>query len=293
MKFEKTWVGNFEGAFRGLRNPKNSWDKSDSFFGVADLDYVSEDMEIADEWVKAFHPDLNWPEEFTDEGYNLAEEYTDKLIKNGVLRLNDNDDVADLAFIGPQDMKLAQTLIKAGPEHRKFLRQIFVSVDITAPLYWWKEMDQYKIGTITDSTSTMHKLTSKPITLENFEVDDFNPEIVYYEIPDAQNDIGMLSDFMIEQLEFLRQKYLETKDKRYWKELVRWLPESWLQTRTWSANYEVVRSICQQRRNHKLNEWAGKDDPSKNNFIKWAREELPYAQYLIFDDENIPFQIEK
>ena len=292
MKFEKTWVGNFEGAFRGLRNPKNSWDKSDSFFGIVNLDYVSEDMEIADEWVKAFHPNLNWPEDFTDEGCNLAEEYADKLIKNGVLRLNDNDNIADLALIGSQDMKLAQTLIKAGPEHRKFLRQIFVSVDITAPLYWWKEMDQYKIGTVTDSTSTMHKLTSKPITLESFEIDDFNPEIVYYEIPGAQNDIGMFADFMIEQLEFLRQKYLETKDKKYWKELVRWLPESWLQTRTWSANYEVVRSICQQRRNHKLNGWAGKDDPSKNNFIKWARE-LPYAQYLIFDDENIPFQIEK
>ena len=293
MDFKNTHVYNFEGSFYGMRNPKNSWDKSDSFFGIVNLDYISEDMEIADEWVKAFHPDLNWPEEFTDEGCNLAEEYADKLIKNGVLRLNDNDDVADLAFIGPQDMKLAQTLIKAGPEHRKFLRQIFVSVDITAPLYWWKEMDQYKIGTVTDSTSTMHKLTSKPITIDCFETDDFNPEIVYYEVPGAQNDIGMLSDFMIEQLEFLRQKYLETKDKKYWKELVRWLPESWLQTRTWSANYEVVRSICQQRRNHKLNEWAGKDDPSKNNFIKWAREELPYAQYIIFDDENIPFQIEK
>ena len=155
-----------------------------------------------------------------------------------------------------------------------------------------KEMDTYKVATVANSTSTMHKLTSKPITLENFEVNDFNPEIVYYEIPGAQNDIGMFADFMIEQLEFLRQKYLETKDKRYWKELVRWLPESWLQTRTWSANYEVVRSICQQRRFHKLNEWSGHDDPSKNNFIKWARE-LPYAQYLIFDDENIPFQIEK
>ena len=294
MKFEKTWVGNFEGAFRGLRNPKNSWDKSDSFFGVVNLDYVSEDMEIADEWVKTFHPDLNWPEEFTDEGCNLAEEYADKLIKNGVLRLNDNDNVADLAFIGPQDMKLAQTLIKAGPEHRKFLRQIFVSVDITAPLYWWKEMDTYKVATVANSTSTMHKLTSKPITLESFEVDDFNPEIVYYEIPGAQNNIGMFADFMIEQLEFLRKKYLETKDKRYWKELVRWLPNGWLQTRTWTANYETIRAICSpgQRRFHKLNEWGGHDDPSKNNFIKWARE-LPYAQYLIFDDENIPFQIEK
>ena len=277
-----------------MRNPKNSWNKSDSDFQITNLDYYDGDMFIADEWVKALHPDLNWPEEFTDEGCNLAEEYADKLIKNGVLRLNDNDDVADLAFIGPQDMKLAQTLIKAGPEHRKFLRQIFVSVDITAPLYWWKEMDTYKVATVANSTSTMHKLTSKPITLESFEIDDFNPEIVYYEIPGAQNDIGMFADFMIEQLEFLRQKYLETKDKRYWKELVRWLPNGWLQTRTWTANYETIRAICSpgQRRFHKLNEWGGHDDPSKNNFIKWARE-LPYAQYLIFDDENIPFQIEK
>ena len=289
MKFENTNVSNFEGAFRGLRNPKNSWDKSDSFFGIINIDNYPYESEIADNWVNYSHPQLNWPQEYTEEGYNLQEQYCEKLIKNGTLKLNDNDDVAEVAFIGPQDMKLAQTLIKAGPEHRKFLRQIFVSVDITAPLYWWKEMDQYKIGTVTDSTSTMHKLTSKSITLESFEIEDFNQEIVYYEVPGAQNDIGMFADFMIEQLEFLRQKYLETKDKRYWKELVRWLPESWLHTSTWSANYEVVRSICQQRRNHKLNEWAGKDDPSKNNFIKWAREELPYAQYLIFDDENIPF----
>ena len=158
-------------------------------------------------------------------------------------------------------------------------------------------MDTYKIGTVANSTSTMHKLTSKPITLDSFEIDDLNSDLVYYSLSPAQggpasNDIGMLSDLLIEQLEFLRQKYVETKDKKYWKELVRWLPESWLQTRTWTANYEVIRSICLQRRNHKLNEWSGQDDPSKMNFIKWARE-LPYAQYLIFDDENIPFQIEK
>jgi len=196
-------------------------------------------------------------------------------------------------------MKLAQTLIKAGPEHRKFLRQIFVSVDITAPLFWWKEMDTYKVATVANSTSTMHKLTSKPITLDCFETDDMNSDLIYYSIPEyaggpAENDINMFSELLIEQLEFLRQKYLETKDKRYWKELVRWLPESWLQTRTWTANYETIRAICSpgQRRNHKLNEWSGQDDPSKINFIKWARE-LPYAQYLIFDDENIPFQIEK
>lgn len=155
-------------------------------------------------------------------------------------------------------------------------------------------MDTYKVATVANSTSTMHKLTSKPIVLESFDIDDFNSDLVYYEIPGAQNDIGMFADFMIEQLEFLRQKYLETNDKKYWKELVRWLPNGWLQTRTWTANYETIRSICSpgQRRYHKLNEWGGHDDPSKNNFIKWARE-LPYAQYLIFDDENIPFQIEK
>lgn len=192
-------------------------------------------------------------------------------------------------------MKLAQTLIKAGPEHRKFLRQIFVSVDITAPLYWWKEMDTYKVATVANSTSTMHKLTSKPITLESFEVDDWSPELVYYDFisPDgtvqAENTIEMLSDFMIEQLEFLRQKYLETKDKRYWKELVRWLPESWLQKRTWTANYETIRSICHQRTHHKLNEWAGVDDSSKTNFIAWAKE-LPYANYFIFDQED-PFHL--
>ena len=299
MKFEKTWVGNFEGAFRGLRNPKNSWDKSDSFFGIVNIDNYPYESEIADNWINSLHPNLNWPNEYTEEGEALQNQYSEKLIKNGVLKLNDNDEVAEVAFIGPNDMKLAQTLIKAGPEHRKFLRQIFVSVDITAPLFWWKQMDTYKVATVANSTSTMHKLTNKPITLDCFETDDINSDLIYYSIPEyaggpAENDINMFSELLIEQLEFLRQKYLETKDKRYWKELVRWLPESWLQTRTWTANYETIRAICSpgQRRNHKLNEWSGQDDPSKINFIKWARE-LPYAQYLIFDDENIPFQIEK
>jgi hypothetical protein len=125
----------------------------------------------------------------------------------------------------------------------------------------------------------MHKLTSKPITLDCFETDDFNSDLQYFET----NDVGMLSEIIIEQLEYLRQKYLETKDKRYWKELVRWLPESWLQTRTWTANYETIRAMCSpgQRRHHKLNEWSGQDDSSKNNFIKWTKS-LPYAEELIF-----------
>ena len=231
MKFQNTETWGFEHALRGMRNPKNSWDKSDS----------------------------NWEQR----PYNP---------------------------IGPNDMKLARTLIQAGPEHRKFLRQIFVSVDITAPLYWWKQFDTYKIGTVANSTSTMHKLTSKPITLDCFETDDFNSDLVYYTEPNPYSDVyiementtGMLSEIIIEQLEFLRQKYLETKDKKYWKQLVRWLPQGWLQTRTWTANYEVIRTIVHQRQMHKLNQWSGLDDPSKNNFIKWAKT-LPYADEFIFN----------
>ena len=291
MKFENTNVSNFEGAFRGMRNPKNSWHKSDSFFGLINTDYTEADLEIAHNWIEKNHPEMM--DEFgyiLPKGDNLLDKYIQKLVDNGILKVDYDHSVADVAFIGPNDMKLAQTLIKAGPEHRKFLRQIFVSAAITVPIYWWKETDTYKVATVANSTSTMHKLTSKPVTLDCFEIDDLNSELEYYQ----GNTIEMLSDVIIEQLEFLRQKYIETKDKRYWKELVRWLPEGWLQTRTWTANYETIRAMCSpgQRRNHKLNEWSGIDDNSKETFIKWARQ-LPYAQYLIFDDENIPFQIEK
>lgn len=167
--------------------------------------------------------------------------------------------------IGENDLKLAQTLIKAGSEHRKFLRQIFVSVDITAPLYWWKEFSTYKVGTVANSTSTMHKLASTPITRECFEMDDY-----------AELDNGFCTDMwnsLIEWLEGLRQKYNETKDKRYWKELIRLLPESWLQKRTVTMNYENVLNMVHQRRNHKLTEWS-------KSFIDWAKT-LPYAEKLI------------
>lgn len=224
MKFENTEVFNFEGALRGMRNPKESWDKSDSNWcsrcGTDEMDFV----------------------------------------------------------IGKNDMKLAQALIKAGSEHRKFLRQIFVSVDITAPLFWWKEFDTYKVGTVANSTSTMHKMASKPITLDCFEIDDLNSEL------SLNNEV---SNF-IEWLESLRQKFLETKDKKYWKELIRWLPESWLQTRTVTMNYENLLGMCSkgQRRFHKLNEWSGIDNDTLINFIKWART-LPYAPEFIFIDEEI------
>lgn len=135
-------------------------------------------------------------------------------------------------------------------------------------------MDTYKVATVANSTSTMHKLTSKPITLNCFEIDDLNE---WLELNNQPHNLGF--EQIIQYCEALRQKYLETKDKKYWKELIRWLPESWLQTRTWTCNYENLLGICSkgQRRNHKLTEWS-------KSFIDFARS-LPYAQELIFIDE--------
>lgn len=284
MKFENIKVYNFEGAFRGMRNPMNSWTKSDSWFGITNIWDVNQLDNVASTWTSLKYP--NWEQEYPTnrDAERCFEHYIDWLLKNGTLE-EGPDDTFLSAFIGPEDLFLAQRLIKAGPEHRKFMRQIFVSVDITAPLYWWKEMDTYKVGTVTNSTSTMHKLASTPITLKCFETDDFNPNLIYYKqegdtfTPAGENSIKQLSEFFIEQLEFLRQKYNETKDKRYWKELIRWLPEGWLQTRTWTGNYENLLGICSpgQRRNHKLTEWS-------KAFISFARK-LPYAQELIFIDE--------
>lgn len=169
--------------------------------------------------------------------------------------------------IGENDLNLMQKLIRGGSEHRKFMRQIFVSVDITAPLYWWKEFDTYKVGTVANSTSTMHKLASTPITLDCFETDDV--EI----LEELNYEISCWWGELIAWLEKLRQKYNETKDKRYWKELIRLLPESWLQTRTVTMNYENILSMIHQRKGHKLIEWS-------KDFIEWA-ESLPYAKELL------------
>jgi hypothetical protein len=230
MKFENTEVWGFEHAVRGMRNPLESWNKSDSTFDCFCLD-----------------------------GKKAPFAETNK--------------------IGENDMKLAQSLIRAGSEHRKFLRQIFVSVDITAPLYWWKEFDTYKVGTVANSTSTMHKLASTQITMDCFEMDDF--EHCDIESEDMVFPLKFIWDSLVHDLEFLRQKYLATKDKRYWKELIRLLPESWLQKRTITMNYENILNMIHQRKNHKLNEWSGVDNPSNENFIKWAKT-LPYAEELLF-----------
>lgn len=235
MKFDKTEVWGFEHALRGMRNPMNSGNKSDS-----DWAFVEDESLI-----------------------------------------NPNDEVKFL--IGRNDMKLAQKLIRAGSEHRKFMRQIFVSVDITAPLYWWSEVDTYKVGTTANSTSKMHKLAGTPITKECFELDDYNGSLKV--CSGDKMSVDAFVEGFIDKLEGFRLKYLETKDKRYWKELIRWLPESWLQTRTITMNYENIFNIVHQRKNHKLNEWSGKDNPDCPNFIAWART-LPYAQELIFLDET-------
>ena len=259
MKFENTQIWGFEHALRGMRNPKESWSKSDSGYCM-DRDFDCEDCP-------------------TNENCPMGTEWKYS---------------PDAYVIGANDMKLAQTLIRGGSEHRKFLRQIFVSVDITAPLYWWKEFDTYKVGTVANSTSTMHKMASKPITLDCFEIDDYKPELQLIDPTSIDVRVNCFIDDL-EQLRQLHLQYLEEskrKDitdeerrdfqkmaKMYWKELIRWLPESWLQTRTVTMNYENLLNMCSkgQRRFHKLTEWS-------DSFISWART-LPYAQEFIFIDE--------
>lgn len=225
MNFENTQVWGFEHAIRGMRNPKNSWAKSDTIYNGLD------------------------------------------------------------AKIGPADLGLMQTLIKSGSEHRKFLRQIFVSVDITAPMYWWSEFDTYKVATVANSTSKMHKLASTPITFDCFEHDDF--ENVNYGVKNF-SDIQNTWKALIDAMEILRNKFNETKEKKYWKELIRILPESWLQKRTVTMNYENLLGMCSngQRRHHKLNEWSGEDNKSLKNFLSWAHT-LPYAEELLFQKTRL------
>ena len=275
MKFENTAVMNFEGALRGMRNPMNSWAKSDSEFGICHLNEVNTAIDkfrnkygiLPDQQEYYIHAvcaaEGNWK-------YNLGALSVEEAPE---VRPNyhhpEEDHWVNYALIGPADMDLCRRLINGGGEHRKFLRQIFVSVDITAPLYWWKEADTYAVGVTKNSTSTMHKLASTPITLECFETDDYNKAAV------DEIDTALPTNFvdnLISHLEELRQKYNETKDKRYWKELIRWLPNGWLQTRTVTMNYENLRNMYHQREHHKLTEWS--------SFCDWVKT-LPYAEELI------------
>lgn len=273
MQFDNTRTFNWEGAFHGMRAPLESWAKSDSMFGLAPMESTY-DLEMLNTWRDKEYPDgFNTEQERT--AYNA--EKISWIDNNGILRCDNN--CMEFAFLGPADLDLAQRLIKAGPEHRKFLRQIFVSAYISLPLSIWKQLDTYKIGTVANSTSTMHKIQSKPLTRESFEIE----QIPYDEQEEMEQRDGIycagelddLFDETIQTCEDLRRAFNQTKDKRYWRKLIELLPESYLQAREYTLNYEVLRSIVHQRKGHKLGEWQ--------KFIHWVHT-LPYAEELIFYD---------
>ena len=174
------------------------------------------------------------------------------------------DENGDFVF-GENDLSLAKRLCSAGTDHRKFIRMIFVSVDITAPLYWWKEYDTYKVGTVANSTSTMHKITSKPFELSDFSVDHMNDEGI------------RAMEKLIETLEDLRLRFVETKDKELWYTIIQLLPSSYNQMRTCTLNYENLVNIYYARRNHKLSEW--------HEYCDWAKA-LPYFEELFISESE-------
>ena len=180
-------------------------------------------------------------------------------------RLDSGFDTEGNFVLGPNDLDLAKRLASAGSDHRKFMRMIFVSVDLNAPLYWWKEFDTYKVGTVANSCSTMHKIHSKPLTREDFSFDKMNEESL------------KMMDSLLEYFESVRQAYLETKDKALWYNMIQLLPSSFNQMRTVTLNYENLRNMYFARRCHKLDEW--------HVFCDWIKS-LPYAKELICGEEN-------
>lgn len=227
IKIEKTEVFGWEAAIRGMRNPMNSWDKSDS-------GYVCGDKKCS-----AMH------------GCDLC------------------CDVPHYV-IGPKDHDLMMRLRNAGTDHRKFMRMITVYLDITAPLYWWKEFDTYKVGTVANSCSTMHKIANK-----EFDVNDFSHEHIEELDGDEYN---MSYDWLLRTVDILnyyRTKYIEINDKIYWWQMIQLLPSSYNQRRTVMLNYEVLANIYKSRCNHKLDEWR--------ELCKWV-ETLPYAKGFIYND---------
>jgi hypothetical protein len=210
IQIENVEVFGWETAIRGMRNPLNSWSKSDSGFMLMN----ENDVELGE------YPD-----------YEFA--------------------------IGENDLKLMKNLSKAGNDHAKYLRMINVTCDITSSLYWWKQFDQYKVGVTTNSTSTMHKIHAKEFTLDDFShehLSDFNRNVV-------------LDGVIIKQLNKVRECYLETKDKKYWWQMIQLLPSSYNQRRTVQLNYQVLKNMYLSRKHHKLDCWV--------EFCKWC-ETLPY-----------------
>lgn len=167
--------------------------------------------------------------------------------------------------LGPNDLDLAKRLSRAGTDHRKYLRMIMICVDVTAPIYWWKEYDTYKVATVSNSTSTMHKIHSKPFEMSDFSTDHMTEE-----------SLTAMKSF-VEYLETVRQKFVETKDKKYWYDMIQLLPSSYNQMRTLTLNYETAANIFRSRKDHKLDEW--------HTFCDWIRD-LPYAKQIITLEED-------
>lgn len=225
IRIENTGVYGFEAAIRGMRNPMNSHDKSDSHLCpcAAYLERYCPMVLSDDEPAKECDP----------EKYRFC--------------------------IGENDFKLMQTLSAAGTDHGKFLRMITVTADITAPLYWYKEYDTYKVGTVANSCSTMHKIADKEFTLDDFSHEYLNEKSLY-----------MLND-TIQYLNAVREAFIETKDKHYWWQMIQLLPSSYNQRRTVQLNYAVLKNIYHARKGHKLDEW--------NQFCQWI-EGLPYSELI-------------
>lgn len=217
IKIENTEVFGWEAAIRGMRNPMNSWDKSDSY--IDSEDYIRT--------------------EYENKRYNIT--------------------IQNLRYcIGDDDLNLMKKLATAGTDHSKYRRMITVYADITAPLYWWKEYDTYKVGTVANSCSTMHKIHEKEFTKE-----DFSFENVLLDVSTC--------DYILGRLNYARDRFLETKDKRYWYSMIQLLPSSYNQRRTVMLNYEVLANQYKSRKNHKLDEWR--------DYCKWI-EGLPYSEII-------------
>jgi hypothetical protein len=229
--FEKEEVWGFEHAIRGMRNPMNSWERSDSGEAVD-----CEECGIVE--------------------------------NEGICFPKDHDCTPYQYYaIGENDRLLMVRLIRAGTPHRKFLRQIFISVDITAPLYWWKEFDTYKVGTTANSCSTMHKIAAKEFTVE-----DFSHEHLFDFMPEEKDcDSLLVLERTVDWLNHMREKYLKTKDKQYWWQMIQLLPSSYNQKRTVTLTYENLLNILEYRRGHKLDEWR--------EFCDWILT-LPHAFLL-------------
>ena len=175
--------------------------------------------------------------------------------------------------VGPNDRTLMMKLCKAGTDHRKFMRMIAVYVDVTAPLYWWKEFDTYKVGTVANSCSTMHKIADKEFTLDDFS----HEHLILYEVDDEIcRDFKDTLECTIDDLNVARELYLETKDKKYWNTMIQLLPSSYNQKRTVMLNYEVLANMYHSRKNHKLDEWR--------EFCDWI-ESLPYSELITGEEQ--------